>query len=253
MQILLANAKIMREHVERCEPWSEPLFQAEANLLAAEMGRMDRDELARQLDCSGALAAENRLRYQAFAAAPKMPALLAYNGQAYKHLRAESLTDEALRFGQQHLWITCFLYGLLRPMDGIVPYRMEHCVRLEATADQPIPHFWRSRLTDLLIQHVKADDGVLVHLSTAEYEQLFDWKRVCHEVRVVQPLFYVRKEGRLKMQAVWAKSCRGAMTRFILQQQLMFPHELQAISHEGFHYAPTLGEADYPHFVREDD
>ena len=77
MQILLANAKIMREHVERCEPWSEPLFQAEANLLAAEMGRMDRDELARQLDCSVALAAENRLRYQAFAAAPKMPALLA--------------------------------------------------------------------------------------------------------------------------------------------------------------------------------
>lgn len=253
MQILLANAKIMREHVERCEPWSEPLFQAEANLLAAEMGRMDRDELARQLDCSGALAAENRLRYQAFAAAPKMPALLAYNGQAYKHLRAESLTDEALRFGQQHLWITCFLYGLLRPMDGIVPYRMEHCVKLEATADQSISYFWRSRLTDLLIQRVKADDGVLIHLSTAEYEQMFDWKRLRQEVRVVQPLFYVRKGGRLKMQAVWAKSCRGAMTRFILQQQLMFPHELQGFSHEGFHYAPTLGEADYPHFVREDD
>lgn len=252
MQILLANAKIMRERVER-EPWSVPLFQAEANLLAGEMSRMDTDELARQLDCSHALAAENRLRYQAFAEAGKMPALLAYNGQAYKHLRAESLTDEALLFGQQHLWITCFLYGLLRPMDAIVPYRMEHCVKLEATDDKPIPLFWRERLTDLLIQSVKADDGVLLHLSTAEYEQLFDWRRVKREVQVVQPLFYVRKGGRLRMQAVWAKSCRGAMTRFILQQQILFPQELQAFSHKGFCYAPTLGEPAYPHFVREDD
>lgn len=252
MQILLANAKIMRERVGR-RPWSEPLFQTEANLLAAEMRRMDTDELARQLDCSRQLAAENRLRYQAFNGAGKLPALLAFNGQAYKHLRAESLSEEALHFGQQHLWITCFLYGLLRPMDGIVPYRMEHCVRLEATDDRPIPLFWRQRLTQLLIDSVKADDGVLVHLSTAEYEQLFDWKRICSEVHVIQPLFYVRKGGRLKMQAVWAKSCRGAMTRFILQQQLMFPEELQAFSHEGFNYVPTLGEAAYPHFVREDE
>lgn len=252
MQILLANAKIMRERVE-CEPWSVPLYQAEADLLAAEMGRMESAELARQLDCSLSLAAANRLRYREWAAAPRMPALLAYNGQAYKHLRAESLTEDALRFGQQHLWITCFLYGLLRPMDGIVPYRMEHCVRLEATDDRPIPLFWRERLTQRLIDSVKADDGVLIHLSTAEYEQLFDWKRVCSEVRVVQPLFYVRKGGRLRMQAVWAKSCRGAMTRFILQQQLMLPHELQAFSHEGFCYAPTLGDPAYPHFVREDD
>lgn len=251
MQILLANAKIMKERVER-RPWSEPLYQAEADLLAAEMARMDTDELARQLDCSMALAAENRLRYQAFPAASKTPALLTYNGQAYRHLRADSLTDEALRFGQEHLWITSFLYGMLRPMDGIVPYRMEHCVKLEATADQPIPHFWRSRLTDALIESVKADDGILVHLATAEYEQMFDWKRVRQAVRVVQPLFYVRKGDRLKMQAVWAKSCRGAMTRFMLQQQLLFSDELKTFTHEGFVYDPTLGEADYPHFVRVD-
>ena len=252
MQILLANAKIMRECVERA-PWSEPLYQADADLLAAEMGRMESSELARQLDCSLQLAAENHLRYRNYATAQKMPALLSYNGQAYKHLRAESLSEEALHYGQQHLWITCFLYGLLRPMDGIVPYRMEHCVKLEATDDRPIPLFWRNRLTQRLIDSVKADDSVLIHLSTAEYEQMFDWKRICREVHVVQPLFYVRKGGRLRMQAVWAKSCRGAMTRFILQQQLMFPQELQAFSHEGFSYVPTLGEAASPHFVRDDD
>ena len=251
MQILLANAKIMYEKAEK-RPLSTPLFQSVADTLAAEMARMDVEELARQLDCSIKIAAENWKRYHDFAAAEKMPAILAYNGQAYKHLRADSLSDESLEYAQKHLWITCFLYGLLRPMDGIVPYRMEHCVTLEATGDKPVNQFWKDRLTNVLIDSVKADDGVLLHLSTAEYEHLFDWKRVCQEVKVIQPLFYVRqKDGRLKMQAVWAKACRGAMVRFILAHQIAHPEELAAFSYEGFEYAPQLGERAFPHFVRE--
>ena len=251
MQILLANAKIMYEKAEK-QPLSTPLFQSVADTLAAEMARMDVEELARQLDCSTKIAAENWKRYHNFAAAEKMPAILAYNGQAYKHLRADSLSDESLEYAQRHLWITCFLYGLLRPMDGIVPYRMEHCVSLEATGDKPVNQFWKDKLTDVLIDSVKADDGVLLHLSTAEYEHLFDWKRVCQEVKVIQPLFYVRqKDGRLKMQAVWAKACRGAMVRFVLAHQIAHPEELAAFSYEGFEYAPQLGEEAFPHFVRE--
>ena len=251
MQILLANAKIMYEKAEK-QPLSTPLFQSVADTLAAEMARMDVEELARQLDCSTKIAAENWKRYHNFAAAEKMPAILAYNGQAYKHLRADSLSGEALEYAQRHLWITCFLYGLLRPMDGIVPYRMEHCVTLEATGDKPVNQFWKDKLTDVLIDSVKADDGVLLHLSTAEYEHLFDWKRVCKEVKVIQPLFYVRqKDGRLKMQAVWAKACRGAMVRFVLAHQIAHPEELAAFSYEGFKYAPQLGEWTFPHFVRE--
>ena len=77
-------------------------------------------------------------------------------------------------------------------------------MKLEATNDKPINQFWKDKLTDVLIHSVKADDGILIHLSTAEYEHLFDWKRICREVKVIQPLFYVRqKDGRLKMQAVW--------------------------------------------------
>ena len=106
MQILLANAKIMFEKADR-KPLSVPLFQAVADELAAEMARMSVSELARQLDCSQKLAAENWQRYQNFQRAGKMPALLAYNGQAYKHLRANTLGDEALAFAQEHLWITC--------------------------------------------------------------------------------------------------------------------------------------------------
>jgi len=250
MQILLANAKIMFDQADRT-PWSMPRFQSISDVLAAEMACHEVSELAKQLDCSRSLAATNLKRYQHFASATPMPALLAYNGQAYKHLKAKTLDDEALAFAQSHLWITCFLYGLLRPMDGIVPYRMEHCVSLEATGDKPINQFWKDKLTDLLIESVKADDGILVHLSTEEYEHLFDWKRVQEEVRVIHPLFYVRQSnGELKMQAVWAKSCRGAMVRYILQNQITDPDELKSFSCEGFEFSPIHGEEAYPHFIR---
>ena len=101
MQILLANAKIMFGKADR-KPISTPLFQTVAYTLAAEMARMDVEDLARQLDCSKKIAAENWQRYHNFMAAQKMPALLAYNGQAYKHLRAHTLSDEALRYAQKH-------------------------------------------------------------------------------------------------------------------------------------------------------
>lgn len=251
MQILLANAKIMYEKAEKA-PCSTPLFQSVTNVLAEEMARMDVEDLGKQLDCSKKIAAENWKRYQNFGFAEKLPAIMAYNGQAYKHLKAYTLSEEALSYAQKHLWITCFLYGLLRPMDGIVPYRMEHCTTLEATHDKPINQFWKDKLTDVLIDSVKADDGILIHLSTEEYEHLFDWKRVRNEVKVIQPLFYVEQEnGKLKVQAVWAKTCRGAMVRFILNNHITSPQELKAFSYEGFEYEAQLGEEVFPHFVRK--
>lgn len=251
MQILLANAKIMFEKADR-KSISIPVFQKVADQLAAEMARMDVDGLTHQLGCSRKIATENWKRYQNFFIAEKQPAILAYNGQAYKHLRADTLSEGALTYAQNHLWITCFLYGLLRPLDGIVPYRMEHGVTLEVTNNKAIGQFWKDKLTDTLIGSVKADDGVLVHLSTAEYQHLFDWKRVCMEVDVIQPIFYVRRsDGMLRTQAVWAKACRGAMVRFILENKLASAEELFAFQYEGFEYAPRLGERAFPHFVRE--
>ena len=179
-----------------------------------------------------------------------MPAILAYNGQAYKHLRADTLNEDVLRFGQEHLWITSFLYGMLRPMDGIVAYRMEHNVRLDLTEEKPVGSYWRDKLTDVLIESVKEDDGILVHLATEEYEHLFDWKRICREVRVIQPQFYVRqKDGEIKIQAVWAKTCRGAMVRMILERQIAKPEEILSFAYEGFEYMPE-SEENHPHYIR---
>lgn len=101
MQILLANAKIMYEKAEKA-PRSTPLFQSITNVLAEEMARMDVEDLGKQLDCSKKIAAENWKRYQNFGFAEKLPAIMAYNGQAYKHLKAHTLSEEALSYAQKH-------------------------------------------------------------------------------------------------------------------------------------------------------
>ncbi len=254
MQILLASAKTMHDRLKTVPDveLSVPHFAREATSFARDMAQYSTDTIAGMFGCSRQIAEQNKFRFmQFFDVTDKMPAILAYHGQAYKHLKAETLSVADLHFSQGHLWITSFLYGLLRPLDGILPYRMEGRVELPSGVGESMFDFWKSRLTDVLIDAVKADDGILVHLSTEEFQHLFDWTRVRREVRIVQPLFYVRKGSDLKVQAVWAKTCRGAMTRFIIEQAVTTPDELRAFSYGGFAFDPTLGEPDYPHFVRQ--
>ncbi len=254
MQIILASAKIMNDRLRTIPdvPLTKPYFLSEAEAFARDMSQYDTAAIADMLGCSEQIALQNRQRFLGFFdKKEKMPCLLAYHGQAYKHLKAETLSAEDLQYAQQHLWITSFLYGLLRPLDAILPYRMEGHVELHSGEGKNMFGFWRSRLTEMLIAAVQADDGILIHLATEEFQHLFDWQRVRREVHIVQPLFYVRKGNDLKMQAVWAKTCRGAMTRFIIDHRLSAPEELQAFNYEGFTYQSLLGEPDFPHFVKE--
>ncbi len=254
MQILLACAKIMNEQCRTVGlPVSVPRFENVAEDFIRDLWLYDTKTLMGMFKCSADIAEQNRMRYARFFDEdnPTLPAILAYHGQAYKHLKAETLSDTDLEYADKHLWITSFLYGLLRPMDSIHPYRLAGEVRLPAAGGATLFDFWKSRLTDVLIDTVKADDGILIHLATEEFQHLFDWKRVCRELHVVQPLFYVRQKGALKVQAVWAKTCRGAMTRYIIENRLTRPEDMQGFAYEGFAYNPNLGEADFPHFVRE--
>ncbi|MCR5131721.1 MAG: YaaA family protein [Prevotella sp.] len=253
MQILLASAKIMNDEMKTAFSLTTnvPHFENEAKAFVRDMSQYSAEAIAEMLGCSQQIAIQNRLRFlQFFDQTPTIPAILAYHGQAYKHLKAETLSDKDLLFANNHLWITSFLYGLLRPLDGIRPYRMEGNVELPSGEGKNIFAFWKSLLTDMLIEAVKADDGVLIHLATEEFQHLFEWQRVRQQVHIIQPLFYVRKGKTLKMQAVWAKTCRGAMTRFIIENRLSRPEELNAFNYEGFTYESRLGEADYPHFVK---
>lgn len=241
MQILLASAKIMNSSTAVEAPLSTtPRFVDEARRLVMDLCRLSVDEIARLLGCSEAIARENYLRYRRFDDEGEwLPAVLAYHGQAYKYLRADELTADDLRWAQDHLWMTSFLYGLLRPLDRIHPYRMEGGVRLAEAGGDTLFAFWRDRLTDELIRSVQADDGVLLHLATEEMEHLFDWRRVEREVRVVQPLFYADQGDRLRAVSVHAKSCRGAMAREAIVSRAEDVRALTAFSCLGYAYRKT--------------
>ena len=188
----MACAKIMHEALpSKGLALHTPRFQQEAEAFAHDLAQYDSSSLQEILKCNQPIAQQNKLRYLHFFDAdnPPLPAILAYHGQAYKHLKAEKLSEETLHYADQHLWITSFLYGLLRPLDGIHPYRLEGHIELPSSEGKRLFDFWKTRLTDLLITSVKADDGILIHLSTEEFEHLFDWKRVTTEVQVIQPIF----------------------------------------------------------------
>ena len=236
MQILLANAKIMNRKAATTVPTTtKPRFQHEAEMFARELGALLVEELAIVLNCNQKIAAENLLRFQSFAVSDEyIPAILAYNGQAYKYLRAAEFDATDFTFAQQHLFILSFLE--------------ERC-QLTATGDKSLADFWKKRLTDVLINTVKADDGILVHLATEEYEHLFNWRRVCDEANVIRPLFMVDKGIELKTVTVHAKSCRGAMTGYIIRNKIVDPEQLKGFTLNGYEYQSNYGDAQHPHFI----
>ena len=245
MQILLASAKTMRESTPMGGVQaSSPLFQEEALMIAGDMAKKGTKELAELFKCSETIAATKRRSFEVFGSdeAEVIPAVLAYNGQAYKYLKAWELDTAALDWAQEHLWISSCLYGMLRPLDGINPYRMDGAYSLPCTGGGKVFSFWRDSLTELLIRSTKEDDGVLVYLDTDEFRSLFDWKKVCDEIKVIEPRFRIRKSGKLTSPSVWTKSCRGAMARFIIDGSLSHPGDLSDFIFEGFQPSDAVAE-----------
>ena len=253
MQILLASAKIMREGC-RCGGIAakRPLFEDVAAGFAADLSRMTVDEIADVFSCSMKIAQMNLDRYKIFGTdeAELTPAIFAYFGQAYKHLKADGLSAEDLEWSCAHLWISSCMYGLLRPSDVINQYRMDGSFILPSSGGVKVSDFWKSRLTDLLIESVLADDGILIYLDTDEYRALFDWKRVLSSIRVIEPVFHVAKGDRLTTPAVWAKTCRGAMTRYMIENRITNPDDINSFNINGFQYDPSLSAPDGPVFVK---
>jgi len=251
MQILLSCAKTMLDTTALQSAFTTlPRFKNEADRFAIELGQWSVSELAQTLHCSPHIASETKLRYlRFFDEGQEIPAIFSYFGQVFKNIDVGTFTSDDFRFAQSHLWITSYLYGLLRPMDLIHPYRLEGNVSLNAAEEETLFEFWKSRLTDLLLESVMADDGILVYLAAEEMKHLFDWKRITNTLDVIQPRFSIMKDGRLKIIVVYTKNCRGAMTRFIIQNRIQSPQDLITFEHEGFTYTDLYGDESNPNFI----
>lgn len=252
MLTFISCAKTMTAHSKTRFPFASlPHFQKEAEANAMHITQFSNEELARLLNVNPKLAAENHIRYHNFFSednAP-LPAILSYTGIVFKRINPKDFTPDDFTFAQQHLLITSFLYGLLRPLDKIKNYRLEGNVRLPEHGDETMFNYWKPILTGYFIDEIKKQGGILVNLASAEMKDLFDWKAVCREVRVITPEFYVRKNGKLSTVVVYAKMCRGEMTRFILKNRIDRPEDLDAFEWEGFVADKTQSTPDNPVFV----
>lgn len=254
MQIILASAKIMREkYPHGLIQATEPQFQSQALEIAGDLSRKTSIELSELFSCSPEIGELNRKRFGIFGTsdAEVIPAIYAYYGQAYKHLKADTMDFSDLGWTNSHLLISSCLYGLLRPFDGINMYRMEGGFPLPCTDGQKVTDFWKPFLTDALISAVKQDDGILVYLDTEEFRGLFDWKRVTNEIEVIEPEFHVLKGGKVTTPSVWAKTCRGAMARFVIDNRLDSPSDLKDFRYEGFCHDPEQSAPGHPSFIKK--
>lgn len=219
---------------------SVPIFQKEAIQNALDMSQYAAEELEKLLRVNPKIAAENYLRFNDFFSETNtpLPALLAYTGMVYKRIHPIDFTQEDFLYAQEHLRITSFLYGLLRPLDLIKNYRMEGDIKLPEHGGLTQFDYWRPILTDLFIHSIKEQGGTLINLASGEMKELFDWKRVAKETHVITPEFQVWKKGKLTTVVIYAKMCRGEMTRYIIKNRIESPEELKNFQWEGFSFAP---------------
>lgn len=224
-----------------------PSFQLQANGNAIQMASYSWETLGKLLHVNADIARDNWMRYQHFfdEKEEKVPAVFSYDGMVFQKLAPESFTDEELRYANSHLLIGSFLYGLLRPLDLIKKYRMEGKVCLPENEGKNQFDYWKPLLTDYFIEQIKADDGMLVNLSSDELTNIFDWKKIQREVKVISPQFRVMKEGELKTIVIYTKMCRGAMTRYIMKNCPSCPEELEAFEYEGFRWNGEAGSYEY--------
>ncbi|WP_303006376.1 peroxide stress protein YaaA [Bacteroides congonensis] len=245
MLVLLSCAKTMSGTSKVKVPLNTvPRFQKEASGIALQMSQFSVDELERLLRVNSKIAVENYKRFQTFhgEGTPELPALLAYTGIVFKRLNAKDFSKDDFEYAQEHLRLTSFCYGLLRPLDTIRSYRLEGDVVLPELGNQTMFSYWQSRLTDVFIEDIKKAGGVLCNLASDEMKGLFDWKRVEKEVRVITPEFPVWKNGKLASIVIYIKMSRGEMTRFILKNKIENPEKLKNFSWEGFEFNASLSD-----------
>ncbi len=252
MLTLLSCAKTMRSvDFQSKFPASRPLFEETAKHSASLLATMSVEDLGEMLGVNSKIASENKLNYLNFSVEGlnNLPAVLAYNGIAFKHLNPDDFTAEEAEFAQGHLFITSFLYGLLRPGDNIQPYRLEGKAVIPGNESNMFA-FWKPKLTDVLIESVQKAGGILCNLASNEMKNLFDWKRVNKEVEIVTPEFKVAKNGKLVSSSVYAKMGRGEITRFIIKNRLQSPDDLTAFTGlTNFAYDASISTPENPIFI----
>ncbi len=233
---------------------TQPRFLERAAQLVEDARALSPDDLRRLMGVSGELADLNHRRFRQW----QLPAtrdnarqaILAFRGDVYTGLDADSLTAEQLGFAQRHLRILSGLYGLLRPLDLIQPYRLEMGLKFANRGGANLYRFWGDSVaTELNRQLQRSGTRVLVNLASNEYFRVLEGGRLA--ASVVTPVFLDRKNGEYKLISFFAKRARGRMARFIIDRALDDPADLVHFRADGYRYDRARSSTLAPVFTRE--
>jgi hypothetical protein len=225
--------------------FTQPGFLTESARLVKLLRALSIDQVASLMGISDDLAVLNAGRFQQWKT-PFTPdnakqAVLAFNGDVYAGLDAPGLGQGDLDFAQDHLRILSGLYGCLRPLDLIRPYRLEMGTRLANPRGKDLYAFWGDRITRA-VQQSLAGDPVLVNLASAEYFKVLDAKAVAG--RVITPVFEDWSHGEFKVVSFFAKRARGLMCRYAIRERLERPERLQGFKAEGYRFDREASQGD---------
>lgn len=232
---------------------TDPIFGADTNRLAKTMRNQTLKQIKSLMHLSDSLARLNRDRYQDFALDPTgevlKPAAFAFDGDTYRGLEAATLSEDDLRWAQDHLRILSGLYGVLRPLDAIQAHRLEMGTRLKTRRGKSLYEFWGDQIAKALVaQAAEIGTDTLVACASEEYFRAAQTPKL--KLRVITPVFMEDKGGTPKIVSFFAKQARGAMARYMVQNRLTSPDELPGFDMGGYQHDPELSTADRPVFVR---
>ena len=233
---------------------SLPDFLGETEILVAAARRLSRGDLQRTMKLSDKLADLNYRRFQAFETpftlANAKQAALVFNGDTYVGLDAGTLDDADMAFAQDHLRILSGLYGLLRPLDLIQPYRLEMGSRFHPPRGGDLYGFWDGRLTAAINEAIaNQPDTSVINLASKEYFKAVHEKDL--EGPVITPVFKEVKDGVGKVLGMFVKRARGAMARYIIKNRVESPHQLKSFTEDGYAYRSDLSDGKSWVFTRE--
>jgi uncharacterized protein len=212
---------------------TEPRFIAEAERIARAAARLSPRRLAALMHVSPRLAELNAARFRGFAEAPERPALYAFAGDVYVGLEARSMDEDAVLFAQDHVRILSGLYGLVRPLDAIRPYRLEMGTRWAPGRPKDLYRAWGRRIADALIDDL--DDEVVVNLASKEYFRAVE-PHLPASLRVIEIDFREQGPDGPRFNTFAAKRARGMMARYICEHRLGDPEALQGFDSDGYRF-----------------
>ena len=249
MIVVLSPSKSMDMAPSNGVDATQPVFLDQSKKLISAVRKYSTDELMEFMQISEKLAELNRQRFKdwkpPFSTDNAKPAALAFTGDVYDGLDAPSLKKRDMNFAQDHLRILSGLYGLLRPLDLIQPYRLEMGRPLKTRGAQNLYAFWKETVTAELN---RAPGDLLINLASQEYFKAIDKRQL--DKQVVTPIFKDEKNGTLKIISFYAKKARGAMARNIIQNRVTDADGFRSFTWDGYAYDPAISTLTEPIFTR---